>query len=103
VLSVLGRHDDKTVAEIDAITRFHDWRVFPEAVSTLADRGLVCRIRSSPALSGALLIGRHAENKDSSGPKLEFVTTTNFGFRPLGKVRGSHGGAAAALRALRRR
>ncbi len=41
VLSVLGRADDKTVAEIDAIARFHDWRVFPEAVSTLADRGLV--------------------------------------------------------------
>lgn len=41
VLSVLGREDDKTVAEIDAIARFHDWRVFPEAVSTLADRELI--------------------------------------------------------------
>ncbi len=47
---------------------------------------LVSRIRSSPARSGRLLIGRHAENKDFNGPKLEFVTATNFIFGPLGRV-----------------
>lgn len=54
VLSVLGREDAKTIAEIDAIARFHDWHVSPEAVSMLADRGLVSvgdasRVRLTPA------------------------------------------------------
>ena len=41
VLSILGREDGKTVAEIDATARFHHWHVTPEAVSSLASRGLV--------------------------------------------------------------
>ena len=41
---------------------------------------LVCRIRSSSALAGGLLIGQNAANKDSSGAKLEFATTANFRF-----------------------
>lgn len=41
VLSVLGRGDHKTLPEIAAVARFHDWTVTPEAVAALARQGLV--------------------------------------------------------------
>lgn len=41
VLSVLGRGDNRTIAEIAAIARYHDWTVSPDSVPTLAAQGLV--------------------------------------------------------------
>ena len=62
VLSVLGREDDKTVAEIDAIARFHDWQVTPEAVAALATQGLVA-VAEPVGIDGRVRLtqdGRHA-------------------------------------------
>lgn len=53
-------------------------------------RLLMCRINRSSALAGGVLIGRHAENKRDSGPKLRLLTPANFRFGTL----------AAALAAL---
>jgi 3-hydroxy-9,10-secoandrosta-1,3,5(10)-triene-9,17-dione monooxygenase reductase component len=41
VLSVLGRGDGRTLPEIAAVARFHDWRVTEDAAASLVTQGLV--------------------------------------------------------------